>query len=64
MSSWLFPIEKYFIDYKKEVKNLICLILKIRKKFQKKLNSIQKKSRYTHVRLGDYLNKEHDNFFI
>ena len=57
-----FQSEKYFIDYKKEVKNLICFDFENKKKISKKLNSIQKKVGI-HVRLGDYLNKEHDGIF-
>ena len=57
-------LKKYFIDYKKEVKNLICFDFENKKKFQKKTKLYSKKSRYT-CKIRDYLNKEHDmEFFI
>ena len=58
-----FQSEKYFKDYKDEVKNLFNFDFETKEKITKKLDSIEKVG--IHIRLGDYLHKRHDSkFFI
>ncbi len=57
-----FQSEKYFKDYKDEVKNLFDFDFKTKEKITKKLDSIEKKVGI-HLRLGDYLHKKHEGIF-
>ena len=57
-----FQSERYFEDYKDEVKNLFNFNFKTKKKIKKELSSIKKKVGI-HLRLGDYLNEEYNGVF-
>ena len=57
-----FQSEKYFKDYKDEVKNLFNFDFETKEKITKKLDSIEKKVGI-HLRLGDYLHKRHEGVF-
>ena len=57
-----FQSERYFEEYKQEIKRLFCFEFEAKEKIKKQLSSIKKKVG-VHIRLGDYLNKEHDGIF-
>ena len=57
-----FQSERYFEDYKEEIKSLFSFNFETKEKIKKELSSIKKKVG-VHLRLGDYLNKEYDGVF-
>lgn len=57
-----FQSERYFEEYKEEIKRLFSFEFETKKKIRKQLNSIKKKVG-VHIRLGDYLNKEYEGVF-